>query len=180
MEPGVTQQQLVDYINEKGLALQFNVTGSSPKSSIIGNILEKGTGFRNHRVEDIRGLEIILGNGDQVRTGFWEQRAEEITVHHFKYGVGPYMDGLFLQSNYGIVTAGVVNLIPKTQDTWMLTCNISENKLKHFINKVGYLYRNHYIHSSMHIGNDIRTRIASNNAPAGTPNVDLLDYHQRR
>lgn len=160
VEPGVTQQQLYDYIEQNGYQLQLNVTGSSPHSSIVGNILEKGTGFRNHRLEDIRGMEVICGNGDLLRTGFWHQPSEEKTIHHFKYGVGPYLDGLFLQSNYGLVTGVVMNLIPKREDLWMLTCQIPENDLGYFLSKVNLLYRDHYLLSSMHIGNDTRTKIA--------------------
>jgi 4-cresol dehydrogenase (hydroxylating) len=126
IEPGVTQQQLAAYLKAQGYALQLNVTGSSPHSSVLGNILEKGTGFRNHRVEDVRGMEVLLGNEELLHTGFWHDKPAETTIHHFKYGVGPYLDGLFMQSNLGIVTAAVVNLIPEQEDTWMLTCHVSE------------------------------------------------------
>jgi 4-cresol dehydrogenase (hydroxylating) len=161
VEPGVTQKQLVDYLKDNGKALQLNVTGSSPHSSVVGNILEKGTGFRNHRIEDVRGMEVLLGNGEHLRTGFWDDAPDHTTVHHFKYGLGPYLDGIFLQSNLGIVTAAVVNLIPERDDVWMLTCHVTDNKLQQFINNINWLYRDHYLQSSMHIGNEVRTRIAS-------------------
>ena len=161
IEPGVTQQQLAAYLKAQGYALQLNVTGSSPHSSVLGNILEKGTGFRNHRVEDVRGMEVLLGNEELLHTGFWHDKPAETTIHHFKYGVGPYLDGLFMQSNLGIVTAAVVNLIPEQEDTWMLTCHVSESKLQHFIDNVNELYQSRYLHDSMHIGNELRTRIAS-------------------
>lgn len=169
VEPGVTQQQLVDYINERGLPLHLNVTGSSPHSSIVGNILEKGTGFRNHRIDDLRGLEVVLGNGKTIWTGFWDQHSDKRTVHHFKYGLGPYLDGLFMQSNYGITTAMVVNLIPTREDIWMLSCEVLEHNLEHFFNKVNHLYRNHYFSSSMHVGNLQRTRIVNDGLPEDTP-----------
>lgn len=161
IEPGVTQQQLAEYLKNNGYGLQLNVTGSSPHSSVVANILEKGTGFRNHRTEDVRGLEVLLGNGEHLRTGFWHDKPDETTIHHFKYGLGPYLDGLFLQSNLGIVTGAVVNLIPEREDIWMLTCHVSANKLQNFIDNVNQLYRDHYLQSSMHIGNELRTRIAS-------------------
>ena len=161
IEPGVTQKQLADYLKDQNLSLQLNVTGSSPHSSIVGNVLEKGTGFRNHRIEDVRGLEVLLGNGEHLRTGFWDDAPEKTTIHHFKYGLGPYLDGLFLQSNLGIVTGAVVNLIPKREEVWMLTCHVTANKLQQFIDRINSLYRDHYLQSSMHIGNELRTRIAS-------------------
>lgn len=56
------------------------------------------------------GMEIVLPNGELIRTGMGAM-ADTSTEHGsantwqlFQYGFGPYADGLFSQSNYGIVT----------------------------------------------------------------------------
>lgn len=56
------------------------------------------------------GMEIVLPNGELIRTGMGAM--EDTTTEHgsantwqlFQYGFGPYPDGLFTQSNFGIVT----------------------------------------------------------------------------
>ncbi len=56
------------------------------------------------------GMEIVLPDGEVVRTGMGAL-PDETTEHGssntwqlFPYGFGPYSDGIFTQSNYGIVT----------------------------------------------------------------------------
>ena len=44
IEPGVTQRQLYDYLQERGSSLWMDATGASPDCSIIGNTLERGFG----------------------------------------------------------------------------------------------------------------------------------------
>jgi len=40
IEPGVTQKQLFDHLQEQGIPLWFDCTGSGPEASIVGNTLE--------------------------------------------------------------------------------------------------------------------------------------------
>lgn len=56
-------------------------------------------------------MEVVLPNGEVVRTGMGALPDSENTSHGsantwqlFPYGFGPYHDGIFTQSNYGIVT----------------------------------------------------------------------------
>jgi 4-cresol dehydrogenase (hydroxylating) len=48
-------------------------------------------------------MEVVLGNGDIVRTGMGASPNAK-TWQLFKYGLGPWVDGIFSQSNFGIVT----------------------------------------------------------------------------
>ena len=113
VEPGVTQQQLFEYLEANNYNLMLNVTGSWQHTSVLGNMLERGSGFLGHRIDDLRGLEVLLADGSTVRTGFWNHTPTDRMVHHFTYGTGPDIKGLFSQSNLGRVTAAVVNLQPK-------------------------------------------------------------------
>ncbi|MBW2736023.1 MAG: FAD-dependent oxidoreductase, partial [Deltaproteobacteria bacterium] len=45
VEPGVSQHQLYQHIEDQGLPLWMDVLGSGPDASIIGNIMERGFGL---------------------------------------------------------------------------------------------------------------------------------------
>lgn len=72
-------------------------------------------------------MEIVLPNGELMRTGMGalpdpkrpetmglapEDQPWNKTAHLFPYGFGPYVDGLFSQSNLGIVTKMGMWLMP--------------------------------------------------------------------
>ena len=116
IQAGVTQKQLYHFLLEKGLIHWMDATGSSIDCSILGNSLERGFGhtpFGNH-FEFISDLDIILGNGEAISTGFRQFSSEEHKYHSesvYKWGVGPYIDGLFSQSTLGVVTSATLSLM---------------------------------------------------------------------
>jgi len=113
LEPGVTQQQLFDFLKTKNSNLFMGATGAPPESSLIGNILERGLGegLNGDRFEYVCGMEVVLPTGDCVHTGFGRFASAQ-TSHVGHWGVGPYLDGLFTQSNLGIVTQMTLWLTP--------------------------------------------------------------------
>ena len=48
-------------------------------------------------------MEIVLPDGEVIHTGFGRYKASKVSKIT-RWGVGPHMDGLFSQSNLGIVT----------------------------------------------------------------------------
>ena len=72
LEPGVTQQQLYDYLQEKNSNLWMDVTGSYKDHSIIGNIAERGFGHTPYgdHFANVGGMEVVLPQGDCIHTGF--------------------------------------------------------------------------------------------------------------
>lgn len=103
LEPGVTQEQLSNFLKEKKSPFYLDVTGSSKETSVVGNTLERGISYNSLRVESVMGLEVLTGKGDIIKTGNWRLENSK-TKHSYKYGVGADLTGIFFQSNFGIVT----------------------------------------------------------------------------
>lgn len=116
VEPGVTQQLLCDHLDERGLPFMVPVTGAGPHCSILGNALERGYGSTPHgdHFGAVMGLEAVLPTGEVYRSPLMElggERAEPV----YKWGVGPYIDGLFAQGNFGIVTRMTIALVRRPE-----------------------------------------------------------------
>ena len=113
VEPGVSHYDLWLEIRRRGMKLWTD--GPSPAyASIIGNTLERGAGYglMGERAAAQCGMEVVLANGDVLRTGMGANSNAE-TWQQYKYGLGPYVDGMFSQSNLGIVTKMGIWLIPE-------------------------------------------------------------------
>jgi 4-cresol dehydrogenase (hydroxylating) len=59
-------------------------------------------------------MEVVLANGDLIRTGMGAM-SNNRTWHTYKKGFGPTADGLFMQSNFGIVTKMGISLMPQPE-----------------------------------------------------------------
>src|SRR5699024_9493358 len=116
VEPGVTQGQLHEFLDRQQVNYMVPVTGAGPSASILGNALERGYGITPHadHFEAVTAIEAILPNGERYRSALHDLGAAE-TNSAFKWGVGPYLDGLFTQSNFGIVTRMTLLLTPKPE-----------------------------------------------------------------
>src|SRR5678816_3475274 len=130
LEPGVTQQQLYEHLTHNRIPLWLNPTGAGPHCSILGNTLERGFGIGpngDHFLSQC-GMEVVLATGEILRTGFGHYRGAK-AEYVYKWGLGPYLDGLFTQSNFGIVTKIGVWLMPKPEafEACYITCH-SEDK----------------------------------------------------
>jgi hypothetical protein len=85
---------------------------------VIGNALDHGCGYtmnpyRDHLAAQC-GMEVITGAGELVRTGMGALPASR-TWQQYKYGYGPYLDGIFSQSNFGVVTKMGIWLMPEPE-----------------------------------------------------------------
>ncbi|MEM5797161.1 MAG: FAD-binding oxidoreductase [Candidatus Aenigmatarchaeota archaeon] len=159
VEPGVTQGQLYDVLKERRLPLIVDTTGSGKDTSIIGNALDRGVGYFGLRFESLAGLEVVLGSGEVLRTGFWHIPNAK-TAHIYKYGIGPSLDGLFAQGNFGIVTAAGVRLLPADQAHMSFVCGVkTTEQLPELVHDLVNLRRDGVVNTVVHIGNKNRTRI---------------------
>lgn len=160
IEPGVTQKQLYEYLQEQDIPLLLNVTGSAAETSIIGNSLERGIGYFESRAEALSGMEVVLGTGEVIRTGFGHFENSRCS-YTYRHGVGAGLDGLFSQSNFGIVTSAGIDLMPKpdTQSVFVIRVEREEN-LGDLIDALAGLLRDGVVGSVIHVGNFARARIA--------------------
>ena len=157
VEPGVTQGQLHDYLREHNLPLMFNVTGSGRGTSLIGNCLERGVGYFSSRADALSGLEVVLGNGRVIVTGNGHIDGS-VTTHLYKYGLGPSLDGLFAQSNFGIVTAAGMELLPRHGEQTALLAKISDSRqFAPLVQALTELRKREVLRTAVHIGNRNRT-----------------------
>jgi 4-cresol dehydrogenase (hydroxylating) len=117
VEPGVSYFDLYEHIQRAKLDVWIDPPDPG-WGSLIGNALDGGGGwtaspFRDHFGSHC-GMEIVLANGDVVRTGMGALPGSKSWQHN-RWGYGPWVDGLFRQSNFGIVTKMGFHLMPRPQ-----------------------------------------------------------------
>lgn len=108
IEPGVTQAQLAAELRRQQLPFRLNFTGAAAETSVLGNALDAGIGILGPRFDDVLELEAVLGSG------------ETISIQSPRKA-GPDLRGLFLQSNFGIVTRAKIKLHPKPECSEILS-----------------------------------------------------------
>ena len=103
VEPGVSFIELHRHLEQHGHP--FMVATPEPGwGSPVGNALDHGVSFvMGDNFAAARGLEVVLPSGELLRTGMGAL-PEAHAWHHFPYGFGPNINGLFSQSSFGIVT----------------------------------------------------------------------------
>lgn len=113
VEPGVTYQQLQDYIDEHKLPLWIDVPTVGPIVGPVGNTLDRGVGYTPYGEHFMVqcGMEVVLPDGEILRTGMGSTKNPS-AWQAFKWGYGPYLDGIFTQSNFGVVTKMGMWLMP--------------------------------------------------------------------
>ena len=113
LEPGVTQGALRAYLDDNDLKFLCPVTGAGPDCSLIGNALERGYGITPHTDHflSVMSLEVVLPDGRLYKPPLAELGCQEADKA-FKWGVGPFLDGIFSQGAFGIVTRMTIALAP--------------------------------------------------------------------
>jgi (+)-pinoresinol hydroxylase len=117
VEPGVSYFDLYRHIRANNLKLWIDCPDPG-WGSLIGNALERGNGYTMAPYRDHfgahAGMEVVLANGELVRTGMGAMPGAK-TWQQFRYGYGPYLDGIFSQSNFGVVTKMGFWLMPQPE-----------------------------------------------------------------
>ncbi|KAF3916253.1 hypothetical protein ABW21_db0201202 [Orbilia brochopaga] len=127
VEPGVSYFALYEAVQKSGHPLWID-TPDLGGGSVVGNALDRGVGytpygdhFANHC-----GMEVVLPNGEVLRTGMGSLPGtngdDNPCWQAFQNSYGPSIDGLFTQSNFGIVTKMGMWLMPATgHQSFMVT-----------------------------------------------------------
>ncbi len=160
IEPGVTQRQLSQYLESKQSKYFIDVTGAPADTSVIGNILDKGVAYNTLRFRTVIDFQIVLGTGEILNTGYSHYKSTPL-AHVSGYAPGPDMTGLFIQSNFGIVTSAAIKLNPKTEKHIAFTLSLNDpDRIGELIEKVKDLKQQKVIHGIAHIGNRLRSKIS--------------------
>jgi 4-cresol dehydrogenase (hydroxylating) len=115
VEPGVSYYDLYRALKDQGCKLWLDPPAAG-WGSMVGNTLERGfgtTSYGDHAAMQC-GMEVVLANGDVVRTGMGAMSGSA-DWQVFKAGFGPSYDSMFMQSNFGVVTKLGVWLMPRPE-----------------------------------------------------------------
>lgn len=155
IEPGVTFYDLNAYLKENNINLWMDCIDGTPFGSVIGNALEKGVGMTPYgdHFGNLCGMEVLLANGEIIQTGGGPTDNYK-GLHTYKWGVGPYADGLFCQSNYGIVLSAGLWLMPKPKSMESFIFMLKDTKnFNKVIDVIRYLSLNGIIQAKIHMMN---------------------------
>jgi hypothetical protein len=154
VEPGVTFTDLYDYCVKNKL----NVWPSCPSlgwGSVVGNTLDRGAGFTPTAMhhQHISGLEAMLADGELVRTGQFAIKNSR-SSHLSKFTFGPSIEGLFLQSNLGIVTKLGIWLTPAPQAYMSCSFDMPElEDIETIVDIFGPLRRDGLLPNTVYVSN---------------------------
>jgi 4-cresol dehydrogenase (hydroxylating) len=129
VEPGVTFFQLAEHLKATNSILMID-TPDLGWGSIVGNTMDRGVGYTPYGDHFMwqTGMEVVLPTGDVMRTGMGAVPGSR-TWQLFPYGFGPYPDGLFTQSNFGVCTKMGIALMqrPPASMTYLVTFDREED-----------------------------------------------------
>ncbi len=158
VEPGVTQGQLLEFLRSRSSQLWMDATGSSPDCSLVGNTLERGFGHTPYgeHAAYVCDFEVVLSTGEVLETGA-ARLPGALAAPVYRWGLGPSLDGLFAQSNFGVVTRMTFWLMPAPEhfQAFFFRCDQAAD-LPPLVDALRPLRMNGTLRSAIHIGNDYK------------------------
>ena len=129
LEPGVTQGQLSDYLRSNGYPFMVPVTGAGPSCSIVANALERGFGITpiTDHFGAVVSMKVVLPDGE-IYESYTRAFNTSGVAQAFKWATGPYLDGLFSQSNLGIVVDATIALQARAERSGALFFVLDTNQ----------------------------------------------------
>jgi len=173
IEPGVTYKQLNDHLKSTGSRLWSDCAGTTQHASVLGNALDKGRGLTPmaDHFGNLCGMDVVLPDGQLLETG-GGSTGNNTVRHLYKWGVGPCLDGLFAQSNLGIVVRAGIWLMPAPEvfDFAAFEYKAGPERLGAFIDELRELVMSRALRSFPHLANDFAMMCILSQYPK-----DLLD-----
>jgi len=178
VEPGVSYFDLYRHISERGLRVWLDCPDPG-WGSLVGNALDRGGGvtsaaYRNH-FEAHCGMEVVLANGDLLRTGMGALPNAK-TWQQFKTGFGPAIDGIFSQSNFGVVTKMGFWLMPEPEAYLNGFVHVYKHEdLVALVDIVTHLENSQITNGMPYFGSPIWSGLRAPDQVAAKPEKELLD-----
>lgn len=155
IEPGVTQEQVANFLLEHKSEWVLDITGSDRSSSVVGNFLERGFGHtsagdheRNSKVVEVLKPDGVWFCPQLVSDG------ASLVRGLYQHDVGLNLDRIFYQTHLAIVTKMVVHLKPKNKQTSFCTVFLeTEHEVALAIASISRLKILDVLTSVPHIGN---------------------------
>jgi 4-cresol dehydrogenase (hydroxylating) len=123
VEPGVTQQDLYEYLQKNNLDYMVPTTGAGPDCSILSNAMERGYGITPYtqHFDAVNSLKGYWASGEFFQSAISDldksilpdDNNRDLVDKTYKYSPGPYIDGLFTQSGLGITTEVTIRIARK-------------------------------------------------------------------
>jgi FAD/FMN-containing dehydrogenase len=140
LEPGVRQIDLYRAFRERGLDFMVPTTGAGPECSILGNALERGYGITPHEDHflSLISLKAVLADGRIYQSALRDlggERSDDV----FKWKIGPFLEGLFTQSNLGVVTQATIALARKPEEVAQFIAFLDDASLEEAVARVSVL-----------------------------------------
>lgn len=180
IEPGVSQGQLYQYLKTHHSDLWMDVTGAGPDASVAGNTLDRGFGHTpcGDHFHNAAGFEVVLSDQRILRTGYGGYPNAHATPC-YRYGIGPSLEGLFTQSNLGIVTQLTIwlNRRPAAMEAFFVTAP-NRKDLPDLIDRLAPLRLTGLLQSAVHVANDLRVMSSRVRHP-GSDNGKPITPEQR-
>lgn len=155
IEPGVTQQQLAQYLNAKSQKWVLDCTGANTGASVVGNFLERGfghTSFGDH--EDHGKIEEAISPDGAIFKPHFSMFPQAHTRGLYQHDLGLNIEKLFYQTNFVIVTKYRVHLKRKAARSEMaVILGKSEMDIFHLIKQACELKQQAIINSIPHCAN---------------------------
>lgn len=182
VEPGVTQGQMAATLRDQELPFITDVTGAGPDASIVGNTVERGFGHSLYgdRYAHATSFEVVLADGRVLNTGM--AHFPHSRIHGtYKWGIGPVLDGIFTQSNFGVVTAMTYWLIPVCESFLAYFFTLKHDlDIETLVDAMRPLRMSGTVRTPVHIFNAQRLISATQSAPPRTGQGAALTEDQVR
>ena len=157
LEPGVGFYDLYDHLQANKIPLWLSTPANS-WGSVVGNALDRGVGYTPYgeNTTKLCGLEVVLPDGDLVRTGMGAMGSAP-TWQLYRYGYGPSWDQMFVQSNFGVVTKAGLWLMPEPESVMGMDVEFDKPEdIGPLVDALGPLRREGILQANPTIGNWLR------------------------
>lgn len=177
VEPGVTFAQVQQFLAERHASVVLAMPGSTALASLIGNALERGisSGLSSDRVREMCDLVVVLPDGNCLYTGAGQFGAGG-SGRVWPHGLGPALDGLFAQSNLGVVAQATFWLAPRPAYAQLVSFAINApERFVPLLDRLQTIKRERLLESSIGLFNAFKVLSYTRRWPAGLPQTQAVD-----